>query len=100
LIPLEGEFNPMRYRPSLAIKRIIDIDSTIERNERSRVEILIRARAQYRAQSVAQNVKIHIQVPSDVGIPKAQCTAGRIEAADRRRIRDFVLRAVRCSEHQ
>jgi AP-1 complex subunit mu len=77
-IPPDGEFNLMRYRLSAAIKPIIHIDSTIERYERSRVEMLIRARAQYRPQSVAQNVTIHIPVPPDVDTPKAQCTAGRM----------------------
>jgi hypothetical protein len=80
-IPPDGEFNPMRYRPSAAIKPIIRIDSTIERNERSRVEMLIRVRAQYRPQSVAENATIHIAVPSDVETPKAQCTAGRMRSS-------------------
>ena len=40
--------------------------------------MLIRARTQYRPQSVAQNVQIKIPVPPDVDTPKAQCTAGRM----------------------
>jgi len=77
-IPPDGEFSLMTYRLSAAIKPIIHIDSTIERYKRSRVEMLIRARAQYRPQSVAQNVQIRIPVPPDVDTPKAQCTAGRM----------------------
>jgi AP-1 complex subunit mu len=77
-IPPDGEFNLMTYRLSAAIKPIIHIDSTIERYKRSRVEMLIRARAQYRPQSVAQNVTIRVPVPPDVDTPKAQCTAGRM----------------------
>jgi AP-1 complex subunit mu len=77
-IPPDGEFNLMTYRLSAAIKPIIHIDSTIERYQRSRVEMLIRARAQYRPQSVAQNVTIRIPVPPDVDTPKAQCTAGHM----------------------
>jgi AP-1 complex subunit mu len=77
-IPPDGEFNLMTYRLSAAIKPIIHIDSTIERYKRSRVEMLIRARAQYRPQSVAQNVQIRVPVPPDVDTPKAQCTAGRM----------------------
>jgi AP-1 complex subunit mu len=77
-IPPDGEFNLMTYRLSAAIKPIIHIDSTIERFKRSRVEMLIRARAQYRPQSVAQNVQIRVPVPPDVDTPKAQCTAGRM----------------------
>jgi AP-1 complex subunit mu len=65
----------------VTIKPIIRIDSTIERNERSRGEMLIRARAQCRPQSVAQNVTIHIPVPSDVDAPKAQCPAGRMRSS-------------------
>ena len=77
-IPPDGEFNLMKYRLSAAIKPIIHIDSTIDRYKRSRVEMLIRARAQYRPQSVAQNVQIRVPVPPDVDTPKAQCTAGRM----------------------
>jgi len=77
-IPPDGEFNLMTYRLSAAIKPIIHIDSTIERYKRSRVEMLIRARAQYRPQSVAQNVQIRVPVPPDVDTPKARCTAGRM----------------------
>ena len=77
-VPPDGEFNLMTYRLSAAIKPIIHIDSTIERYKRSRVEMLIRARAQYRPQSVAQNVQIRVPVPPDVDTPKAQCTAGRM----------------------
>lgn len=76
--PPDGEFNLMTYRLSAAIKPIIHVDSTIERYQHSRVEMLIRARAQYRQQSVAQNVQIRVPVPPDVDSPKAQCTAGRM----------------------
>lgn len=77
-VPPDKEFNLMTYRLSAAIKPIIHIDSTIERYKNSRVEMLIRARTQYRPQSVAQNVQIKIPVPPDVDTPKAQCTAGRM----------------------
>ena len=77
-IPPDGEFRLMNYRLSAAIKPIIHIDSTIERYKRARIEMLIRARAQYRPQSVAQNVQIKVPVPPDVDTPKAQCTAGRM----------------------
>lgn len=77
-IPPDGEFNLMTYRLSTALKPIIHIDSTIEKYSRSRIEMLIRARSQYRSQSVAQNVQIRIPVPPDVDTPKAQCSAGRM----------------------
>lgn len=77
-IPPDGQFQLLNYRLSAAIKPIIHIDSTIERYKRSRVEMLIRARAQYRQQSVAQNVQIRVPVPPDVDTPKAQCSAGRM----------------------
>jgi AP-1 complex subunit mu len=41
--------------------------------------MLIRGRGQYKQQSVAQNVQIHVPVSPDVDSPKAQCTTGRMK---------------------
>lgn len=77
-IPPDIIFKLLKYRLSSSIKPIIHIDSTIEKFNGSRIEMLIRARSQYRSQFVAHNVQIHIPVHSDVDTPKAQSTAGRM----------------------
>jgi AP-1 complex subunit mu len=51
-IPPDGEFNLMMYRLSATIKPIIQVDSVVERHKGSRVEMLIRAHAQYRPEQL------------------------------------------------
>jgi AP-1 complex subunit mu len=78
-IPPDGTFQLLTYRLSAAVKPTIAIESTIERVKRSRVELLIHARSQFRTESVAQDVRIIVPVPVDVDSPKAQCTVGTIK---------------------
>jgi AP-1 complex subunit mu len=78
-IPPDGTFQLLTYRLSAAVRPIITIQSSIERVKRSRVELLIHARSQFRPESVAQDVKIMVPVPADVDSPKAQCTLGNIK---------------------
>jgi AP-1 complex subunit mu len=82
-VPPDGLFQLLTYRLSAALQPIIQIEATIERYKRSRVELLIHARSQYRPQSVAQDVKIHVPVPADADSPKAQCTAGSMRYTPR-----------------
>jgi AP-1 complex subunit mu len=75
-IPPDGTFNLLKYRLTSCMKPIIEVESTFEKYQGSRVELTITARSQFQAQSVARNVKIMVPVPSDVDSPKAQCSAG------------------------
>jgi AP-1 complex subunit mu len=75
-IPPDGKFDLLKYRLTSCIRPIIAIESTIEKFKGSRVDLLVRARSEFRAQSVAQDVRILVPVPPDVDSPKAQCTAG------------------------
>jgi AP-1 complex subunit mu len=78
-IPPDGTFQLLTYRLSSTVKPVIAIESTIERYKRSRVELLIHARSQYRPESVAHDVRIFVPVPVDVDSPKVQCTTGNIK---------------------
>jgi AP-1 complex subunit mu len=82
-VPPDGLFQLLTYRLSAAVPPIIQIEATIERYKRSRVELIVHARSQYRPQSSAQDVKIHVPVPVDADSPKAQCTTGSMRYTPR-----------------
>ena len=49
----------------------------IERHDHSRVEIMVKAKSQFKRRSTANNVEIMIPVPSDADSPKFKTTIGR-----------------------
>ncbi|XP_048473771.1 AP-1 complex subunit mu-1 [Rhincodon typus] len=75
-IPPDGDFELMSYRLNIHVKPLIWIESVIEKFSHSRVEYLIKARSQFKKQSVANNVEIVIPVPSDADSPKFKTTMG------------------------
>ncbi|XP_072420320.1 AP-1 complex subunit mu-1-like isoform X1 [Chiloscyllium punctatum] len=75
-IPPDGDFELMSYRLNIHVKPLIWIESVIETFSHSRVEYLIKARSQFKKQSVANNVEIVIPVPSDADSPKFKTTMG------------------------
>jgi AP-1 complex subunit mu len=78
-IPPDGKFNLLKYRVSSAVPQVIYVESLVERYEGSRVELFIRARSDFRPQSVAQSVLIRVPVPPDVDPPMAQCSTGKMK---------------------
>ncbi|KAG9510145.1 AP-1 complex subunit mu-1, partial [Fragariocoptes setiger] len=68
-IPPNGEFELMSYRLSTQIKPLIWIESQIERHAHSRVEIMIKAKSQFKRRSTANGVEIIIPVPLDADSP-------------------------------
>ncbi|XP_048377627.1 AP-1 complex subunit mu-1-like isoform X1 [Stegostoma tigrinum] len=75
-IPPDGDFELMSYRLNIHVKPLIWIESVIEKFSHSRVEYLIKARSQFKKQSVANNVEIVIPVPSDADSPKFKTAMG------------------------
>jgi hypothetical protein len=61
---------------SLQIKPLIWIESVIERHAHSRVEIMVKAKSQFKRRSTANNVEIYIHVPNDADSPKFKTTIG------------------------
>ncbi|OXB52085.1 hypothetical protein ASZ78_011878, partial [Callipepla squamata] len=75
-IPPDGDFELMSYRLSTATKPLIWIESVIERFSHSRLEILVKAKGQFKKQSVATGVEIAVPVPSDADSPRFKTSAG------------------------
>ena len=61
------------------MKPLIWIESVIEKHAHSRVEIMVKAKSQFKRRSTANNVEIVIPVPSDADSPKFKTTLGRTE---------------------
>ncbi|XP_005994174.1 AP-1 complex subunit mu-2 [Latimeria chalumnae] len=75
-IPPDGDFELMSYRLNIQVKPLIWIESVIEKFSHSRVEIMVKAKGQFKRQSVANNVEIMVPVPSDADSPKFKTSVG------------------------
>jgi len=75
-VPPDGEFELMTYRLNTRVKPLIWIEAIIDKHEHSRVELLVKARSQFRLQSTANNVKIMIPVPVDAHSPRFRSSIG------------------------
>ncbi|NXY64986.1 AP1M2 protein, partial [Callaeas wilsoni] len=75
-IPPDGDFELMSYRLHTQVKPLIWIESIIEKFSHSRVEIMVKAKGQFKKQSVASGVEIAVPVPSDADSPKFKTTVG------------------------
>lgn len=75
-IPPDGEFELMSYRLNTQIKPLIWIESQIEKHAHSRVEIMVKAKSQFKRRSTANGVEIIIPVPLDVDTPKFKTGIG------------------------
>uniref|UniRef100_A0A6Q2XKX3 AP-1 complex subunit mu-2 n=1 Tax=Esox lucius TaxID=8010 RepID=A0A6Q2XKX3_ESOLU len=58
------------------VKPLIWIESVIEKFSHSRVEIMVKAKGQFKKQSVANNVEVRVPVPSDADSPKFKTSTG------------------------
>ncbi|XP_078074924.1 adaptor related protein complex 1 subunit mu 3 isoform X1 [Mustelus asterias] len=71
-----GEFELMSYRLYTQVKPLIWIESVIEKYSHSRVEIMVKAKSQFKHRSTANNVEIFVPVPSDADSPKFKTSTG------------------------
>ena len=76
--PPDGEFELMAYRLNTQVKPLVWVETVIESHGRSRVEYLVKAKTQFKARSVANNVDILIPVPHDVDSPAFKASVGTV----------------------
>merc|ERR1719197_1103447 len=77
-IPPDGEFELMSYRLNTHVKPLIWVETVIERHAHSRVEIMVKAKSQFKRRSTANNVEIAIPVPPDVDSPAFKASIGTV----------------------
>jgi AP-1 complex subunit mu len=75
-IPPDGEFELMSYRLNTNVKPLIWVEAIIDPHAHSRVEYMIKAKSQFKARSIANNVQIIVPVPPDADSPKFKATMG------------------------
>ncbi|XP_034909941.1 AP-1 complex subunit mu-2 [Populus alba] len=75
-IPPDGAFDLMTYRLSTQVKPLIWVEAQVERHSRSRVEIMVKARSQFKERSTATNVEIELSVAVDVSNPNIRTSMG------------------------
>lgn len=69
-IPPDGEFELMSYRLSTPVKPLIWVEAAVESHKGSRVEYMVKVKAQFKRRSTANNVEIYVPVPDDADSPK------------------------------
>lgn len=69
-IPPDGEFELMSYRLSTPVKPLIWVEAAVESHRGSRVEYMVKVKAQFKRRSTANNVEIYVPVPDDADSPK------------------------------
>jgi AP-1 complex subunit mu len=79
-IPPDGEFELMSYRLSTPVKPLIWIETVVDRSSsRTRIEYMVKAKSQFKARSMANNVEIIVPVPSDVDSPNFKTSIGAVK---------------------
>jgi hypothetical protein len=69
-IPPDGEFELMSYRLSTPVKPLVWVEAAVESHRGSRVEYMVKCKAQFKRRSTANNVEIYVPVPDDADSPK------------------------------
>ncbi|KAK9719246.1 AP-1 adaptor complex mu subunit Apm1 [Basidiobolus ranarum] len=102
-IPPDGEFELMSYRLNTQVKPLIWCEAFVEYHT-GRIEYMIKAKAQFKRRSSANNVEILVPVPDDAASPKFKCSMGSASYAPEKSAiawkikqfpgsREFILRA-------
>jgi len=73
-VPPDGDFELMAYRLNVSIKPLIWIEMLADPYNKN--EYSIKAKSQYKAQSVANNVQINVPVPHDASSPTFHVSTG------------------------
>ena len=73
-IPPDGEFELMSYRLSQTVKPLVWAEAAVEKHG-SRVEYMVKCKAQFKRRSNANNVEIYVPVPDDADSPKFKVTS-------------------------
>ena len=77
-IPPDGECNLVTYRIDLQVKPLFMIEVVVEKKSATRLEYYVKAKANFKARSVANNVEILIPVPSDTQLPTFKTVYGQV----------------------
>ncbi|KAK3698105.1 AP-1 adaptor complex mu subunit Apm1 [Vermiconidia calcicola] len=71
----------MSYRLNTQVKPLIWVECIVESHSGSRIEYMLKARAQFKRRSTANNVEISIPVPDDADTPRFRTNIGSVHYA-------------------
>mmetsp|Transcript_56102 Transcript_56102/g.109826 ORF Transcript_56102/g.109826 Transcript_56102/m.109826 type:complete len:433 (+) Transcript_56102:191-1489(+) len=78
-VPPDGEFELMSYRLNTHVKPLIWIEAVVDSSKsRTKLEYMIKAKSQFKARSVANNVEITVPVPVDADSPHFKSSIGSV----------------------
>ena len=77
-IPPDGDFDLMTYRLNSSVKPLILVETVINTESRSRLELMVKIKSQFKSRSIANNVEIIIPVPEDVDTPQFKAGIGTV----------------------
>lgn len=80
-IPPDGEFELMSYRLNTQVKPLIWVECVVESHSGSRIEYMLKAKAQFKRRSTANNVEIIVPVPDDADSPRFRTNIGSVHYA-------------------
>lgn len=80
-IPPDGEFELMSYRLNTQVKPLIWVECVVESHSGSRMEYMLKAKAQFKRRSTANNVEIIVPVPEDADSPRFRTNIGSVHYA-------------------
>ncbi len=69
----------MTYRLDTHVKPLIWVEVIVEIFTRSKIEYLVKAKAQFKSKSIANNVEISVSVPTDVDSPVFKSNVGTVK---------------------
>ncbi|KAJ1506783.1 AP-1 complex subunit mu-1 [Coelomomyces lativittatus] len=75
-IPPDGDFELMSYRLGTQVKPLISCEVVVENYSDTRIEYMVKAKANFKRRSSANNVEILIPVPEDADTPKFKASLG------------------------
>ncbi|EAS03891.2 clathrin adapter protein AP-1, mu subunit (macronuclear) [Tetrahymena thermophila SB210] len=76
-IPPDGEFELISYRIPVQIKPLFQVDVIITQPKPTKIEIMVKAKSNFKEKSTANDVDIYIPVPEDVQKPEFKCAFGK-----------------------
>ncbi|KAK2928203.1 Clathrin adaptor, mu subunit [Fusarium oxysporum f. sp. vasinfectum] len=71
----------MSYRLNTQVKPLIWVECVVESHSGSRIEYMLKARAQFKRRSTANNVEIVVPVPDDADSPRFRTNIGSVHYA-------------------
>lgn len=77
-IPPDGEFELMSYRINTTVKPLIWAEAHVEVHSNSRVEYMVKVKAQFKRRSTANNVEVYVPVPDDASSPRFRASIGSV----------------------